>query len=281
MKNYIKPLFFLLVSLFPAICHAQLIYPVVGTFKGKSAQGMAIWGDNAYLFNDGGGCRVFNLKTKKVTREFLLNSANKNNHANSASFGKEIVKGNSIPLIYISECKSPYRCFVENITDSTSQLVQTIIIKREGTDSIAKDWVVDIKRKRIYGISNLEVVDKTTGNRRYCITAYRLPKIEEGKEIVLTDKDVRDSFNVFFPNVLQGATIYKKYLYMPVGFQKGLEKRLDSKRAVIVINLKKHKIEKNIDLTDITEKEPEDMDFYQGKALLYTGQDGGLYEIKL
>ncbi len=40
-------------------------------------------------------------------------------------------------------------------------------------------------------------------------------------------------------------------------------------------------IERTIDLTDVTENEPEDMDFYHGKALLYTGQGGGLYEVNL
>lgn len=36
---------------FPLIIHAQLAYPIVGQYKNKSAQGMAIWGDNAYLMN--------------------------------------------------------------------------------------------------------------------------------------------------------------------------------------------------------------------------------------
>ena len=45
--------------------HNQLIYPVVGTYQGKSAQGMAIWGEDAYLFNNGGHCRVFDLKSKE------------------------------------------------------------------------------------------------------------------------------------------------------------------------------------------------------------------------
>ena len=280
MKRMMKYLHLTILLFISFVCRAQLVYPVAGTYKGKSAQGMAISRDRAFLFNDGGLCRSFNLKNGQVISDFYIGSASSNNHVNSASFGCEHVNGNIYPVIYVSECRSPYRCFVENITDSTSQIVQTLIIKREGTDSIAKDWVVDFKRKRIYGINNLEIVDQMTGNRRYNITAYRLPKICEGN-VALTDKDVMDSFDVFFPNVLQGASIYKNRLYMPVGFQKELENRLDAKRAVIVINLKKHKIEKTIDLTNITDKEPEDMDFYQGRALLYTGQEGGLYEVSL
>ncbi len=271
----------LAIFLFPCICRAQLVYPIAGTYKGKSAQGMAIWGERAFLFNDGGLCRSFDLKRGRMIADFSIGSASKNNHVNSASFGRETINGNRLPVIYVSECRSPYRCFVENITDSSSYIVQILTIKREGRDSIAKDWVVDYRKKRIYSINNLEIVDKVTGNRRYCITAYRLPKIKEGKNVVLTDKDVLDSFNVFFSNVLQGASINKNKLYMPVGFQKGLDKRLEGKRAVIVIDLKRHVIERTIDLTDVTENEPEDMDFYHGKALLYTGQGGGLYEVNL
>ena len=171
--------------------------------------------------------------------------------------------------------------FVENISGNVSQTVQTLKIDREGTDSIAKDWVVDRKHKLIYGIANLDIVDKKTGNRRFRITSYRLPKLSEGKEVHLTDEDAKDSFDVFFPNVLQGASIYKNRLYMPVGFQKGLEKRLDSERAVIVIDLKKKQIEKKVILEDVIEVEPEDMDFYRGEPLLYCGQKGGLYRLNL
>ena len=42
---------------------AQLVFPIEGTYKGMSAQGMAIWGDNSYLFSHGGRCRVLNLQT--------------------------------------------------------------------------------------------------------------------------------------------------------------------------------------------------------------------------
>ena len=53
-------LLFLLVRKETSIVKGNLAYPIVGTYKGKSAQGMAIWQNYAYLFNDGGHCRVLN-----------------------------------------------------------------------------------------------------------------------------------------------------------------------------------------------------------------------------
>ena len=55
-----KFLFLCLVFFFKQVMpiHSQLVYPIVGQYKKKSAQGMAIYNDLAYLFSDGGMCRV-------------------------------------------------------------------------------------------------------------------------------------------------------------------------------------------------------------------------------
>lgn len=261
--------------------HSQLAYTVSGIYKGKSAQGFAISHDRAFLFNDGGLCRSFDLKKGQVITDFHISSASKNNHVNAVSFGRESVNGNTLPVIYISENKKPYRCFVENITDSTSQIVQTIEIRRNDVDSIVHDWVVDVRQKRIYSIRSGAIVNKQTGLRRCRITAYRLPKLSEGKNVVLTENDAKGSFDVFFKNILQGASINKRNLYLPVGLHKSASKRQGGERAVIVVDLKKKRISRTIDLTEVTEYEPEDMDFYRGKALLYTGQKGGIYKVKV
>ena len=69
------------------VCHVQLVYPIVGAYKGKSTRGMAIWGDTACLFNNGGNCRLLNLKTGSVVGEFQLACAGKSTHVNAACFG--------------------------------------------------------------------------------------------------------------------------------------------------------------------------------------------------
>ena len=55
--------------LLPICAIAQLEYPIVGRYGGKSAQDMAIYNDRAYLMSDGGHCRVLNLITGKIERE--------------------------------------------------------------------------------------------------------------------------------------------------------------------------------------------------------------------
>ena len=80
---------------------SQMLYPSVGSYDGKSAQGMAIWDDQAYLFNYGGHCRILNLKTCDIVGSFLLASANKSNHVNNACFGSDVYNLDNKPVIYI------------------------------------------------------------------------------------------------------------------------------------------------------------------------------------
>lgn len=253
---------------------------VSGTYQKKSAQGMAIYGKMSCLLSNTGLCRIINLKTRKQVSSFRLGCYGEKNHANCASFGIESVKDSRIPVMYVSECAGKCRCFVESISDTSSLLVQTIHLDRKGIDAIAHDWVVDRKTKSLYSIARRQYAsDSTVKTYAHRINRYRLPRLNEGKDVTLTDTDVLESFDVFFPNLQQGATIKGKYLYLPTGRNQSQNKMEDAERALIVVDLKTHQIARIIDLTSITNNEPEDCDFYKGKLLLYCGQSGGLYEI--
>lgn len=269
--------------LVPLSLSAQPQYPVQGTYKGKSAQGMAIYGDNAYLLNNEGTCRVYDLKNKEVRAAFSLGSAGKHNHANCASFGVEHYAGNkTLPVLYVAECTSPnYRCFVENIEGGKAELVQTIQYVADGKTQSVQTWVVDRKKKHIYAIRRQKMEKAKPYTELHEITKFKLPRLSRGTEVKLTNKDVEDRFIVYFPNVLQGATIRDRYLYLPVGFQNMKVKKPEGDRALVVIDLKKKKIAKTIDLTNLTENEPEDADFYEKKLMLYCGQSGGIYVLNL
>ena len=121
--------------------------------------------------------------------------------------------------------------------------------------------------------------DINHGYSLHRINKYRIPKLREGKNVILTDKDVLDSFDIEFPNMLQGGTIKGNYLYLPTGQQESVSNKKVKERVLIVVNLKTHKIERKIDLRGVTKKEPEDCDFYKGKLILYCGQSGGLCKI--
>lgn len=271
-----------LLAFWAQVTYAQLKYPIVGTYKKKSAQGMAIFGDYAYLANEGGLCRILDLKKGKVLREFHFESSSKDNHVNSASFGKAIYKGTHVPLIYLSECMVKGRCFVERITADSSELVQTIQATKKGKIERMTDWVVDNERNCLYAITrNRKLVLDSVGNIKSYITKYRLPSVDEGKNIILAEQDVLDQFEVLFPNILQGCKIRGKYLYLVTGLQQTYSYSKESQRAIIVIDLQKKRIKKIKDLTYVTTNEPEDIDFYKGKCLMYCGQEGGLYEIKV
>ena len=243
-------------------------------------QGMAIYKNRAFLFYDTGKCKVYDLRQKRVVYDFCLGSNSKNNHANCASFGAEKGPFSKYPLLYVAECRPPQRCFVECLTDTGAVLLQTIYLKRKGVDAISHDWIVDRKTKTIYTIGRrTQNGDKKVIMHR--ITQYRLPKLKEGNEVSLTDSDTLDSFDIDFPNMLQGGTIKGKYLYLPTGLCDTPEVRADKERSLIIVNLKTHKIEQKIDLTNLTKDEPEYCDFYKNKLLLFCGQSGGLYEIPL
>lgn len=244
----------------------------------KTEQGMAIYNNMAFLFYDTGICKVFDLKKKQYVREFSLGSKSVNNHANCACFGKNKFLNSEFPLLYISECRPPQRCFVECLTDTGAVLVQTIVLKRKGVNAKSFDWIVDNKREVLYTIGRRKS-DVNPGSSLHRINKYRIPELREGKNVILTDKDVLDSFDIEFPNMLQGGTIKGNYLYLPAGLHENASNKKEKERTLIVVNLKTHKIERKIDLRGVTKKEPEDCDFYKGKLILYCGQSGGLCKI--
>lgn len=280
--SMIERFFYFLIFVIVAIngC-AQMRYPVVGTYQSKSAQGMAIYGDEAFLMNDGGQCRQLNLKTGLVTRQFKLACAPSNPHVNNACFGVEKMENSKIPVIYISECREGgFHCFVERL-DSVPVLVQTILAKNGDKTVRAINWIVDAKQDALYVVTRVEKHLDSKGSVRNTITKYRLPHLEEGSTVVLTENDVRERFDVVFPNILQGCKIKGNYLYQLTGLQQSQSHRKDSKRSIQVIDLRKKRLAKTIDLTYLTTNEPEDIDFYKDKCLIYCGQEGGLYEINL
>lgn len=259
---------------------AQLVYPIVGTYKGKSAQGMVVFSDSAFVFNDGGRCRVLNLKSGKIVREFLLGSSPQNPHVNTACFGKEKPTGSDMPYMYISETRGQFRCFVEQLIADSSLHVQTIAAKVKGKPLDVKTWVVDTKNGCLYGITR--DYRKLNEKKEYRNTLYkfRLPKVDEGKDVVLTENDILDKYDLSFASGIQGGKMKGDNLYVSAGREETVRNRIDAKRVIHVVDLKKRCVKKTIDMTYVTVNEPEDIDFYKGDILLFCGQNGGIYKVK-
>jgi len=282
MKNRMR-MGFLLFLFVTATCYSQVKkeYSFPGLYNQKSAQGMAIHNHSAFLLSDKGYCRIYDLKKNQLISEFDLASAGENNHANCASFGVEFPRGNEkYPALYVSECRGAFRCFVESIDENGSQLIQTLQLETKGIEHYSANWIVDKEQKCIYTISCDDKEIDSLGTKKHLMTKLPLPSLGS-TTVIFTEKDILEQFEIDFPNMVQGGIIHKNYLYLPVGLDKSplYTARKDAKREIIVVDLKKKQIEKIIDIDNDVPEEPEDVDFYKGKLLLYCGQNGGLYKI--
>ncbi|MDF9832154.1 hypothetical protein M2103_000362 [Ereboglobus sp. PH5-5] len=257
---------------------AVLEYNFPGRYERQAAQGMAIYGEIALLFNNGGHCRIYNLKTKKKLTEFDLACAAETTHANSASFGIEQPKGAFFPALYVSECfgEGNRRCFVESISPKGPRIIQTLEIKTGGIEERSNNWMTDPANKVIYSIATFRKDSK----KHVMITKWPLPPLGK-KKIIFRKSDMLDQFAVpIGESGVQDTCIRGDYLYHAFGFRADGEGSQESKnREILVINLKTKKIEKIIDINDSCPLEPEGLDFYGDVLYLYCNGDGGLWRI--
>ncbi len=283
-------IFVFAAAAFGADVTATPAYPFTGVYQKEAAQGFAIHKDSAFLFNNTGIVRIYDLKNGKFIASFPLESSAPENHANCVNFGVEFPAGNTAyPAIYISECYGYNRCFVESITNSGSRLVQTLQIRTGGTEDRSFDWVVDQGNKCLYAISIVGVERFNKKNPTdYLVTKLRLPKLSEGAVVTFTREDILDQFNISFWQLSQGGTIRGDYLYLPVGREKpampvgnwnAKPKKDVADRGLLVVNLRTKKIEQELDLNEQLEREPEDAAFHGDDLLVLCGQRGWLWKL--
>lgn len=123
--------------------------PTSSSLPSTTQQGMSIYNGKAFLLYNKGGLAIYDLIDKQSIAEITLASASADNHCNSANFSTEFASGGVYPLLYISECYGQHRCFVEDVTNSGSTLIQTITFSNENGDyanstySNAFDWILD------------------------------------------------------------------------------------------------------------------------------------------
>lgn len=266
--------FFIWLLMLSACTSAPSVYKVAGAVDNNSAQGFAVHGDMVFLANNGGMCRLYDLKRKVEVSRFLLDSHGKNNHSNCLDFGVgHLGEKNEYPALYISECTSPGRCFVEKVTRGKSTLVQTISFKKRVTS-----WFVDRDKRKLYAMMHVMNGWKMTDSISIC--KFDLPELSH--EIVnLDETNIEDSFHLKVPYTLQGGTIHKNRLFLPVGTHGAHKDGIKKSRKLIVIDLSKRLIDKTINLEEVTDNEPEDVFFYKGMLWLFCGQSGGLYPIEI
>lgn len=182
--------------------------------KGETPQGLAISDGVLFALYHGGCCAAIDLETASLLAEFPIDGA-AGTHCNNASFGVERADSLSpFPLLYVSECFAPNRCFVEDITVGSSRLVATIIYTGSGIDSFC-DWCIDRDNRSIYAYGR-------TPEKGVVLKCFRLPTLADADEngiIELGDKDIEKEF-VYPPGffgIAQGSHIHNGLLYLPTG----------------------------------------------------------------
>lgn len=273
----------------------------------RSAQGMAVWQDEAFILYDTGACAVYDLKSRaaKPLASFRLGSFNEGtpsadykNHANHCMFVGTHYQGNPIPLLYVTtgagigadEDGYYYRLSVENIVKTGegyhAHSLQTITYQpsdMEGTPWTAPCWgcpafFADTEEKALYIFSARYRTKRgcvPEGEKNaYIITRFPLPDVEEGTMIRLSAKDIQDQFVVESDvEFTQGGQLTDGVLYYTFGCPKvGYPDRM------MAFDVHEKKALYMVDHLDeaLCGEEIECCDWYEGKLLCNTC-DGGLY----
>lgn len=271
-------LFFIFVSFLYSCTSLRNVkyFPVETNLQNKWGQGMAIHGQYVFLLTNTGLCRIYDMRKGVFAGSLILASAHEKNHANNACFGVEYSKDNNkFPALYISECEAPYRCYVENVTEYESRLIQIIQFRIGNKPQAVHDWIVNRETGHIYAITQLYPFNKERNGFATQIVKFGLPSINT-QEVILSDVDIEDSFEVFFPHILQGGVIYNHTLYLPSGASADSQVQYGKEKAIVIIDLKKKEIKRIIDVQDILNNEPEGAAFW-GKSLMISCAPKGLY----
>lgn len=282
-----------------------------------SAQGMAIWGDYAFMLYHTGMCAVYDLLSRAPVPvvTFWLASANQGipseeyiNHSNQCMFSDIHWGGNPIPLLYVTTGNSGgrdqngffYRCAVENIvlehdqtgkiTGAHCELIQIYSYVPGGEENHGwimpcwgcPAWFVDNEQNCIYTFSSKY---RTTQEflpyyeqNRYIITKFPMSDPAQGGFVKLTSADILEQFTVPFDILFtQGGMVKNGKIYYTFGF--GNEVYPDGLR---IYDLKGQCLLARMDLSRsiLRDEEIESCSFYRGKLLCNTNsQPGKIYSL--
>ena len=255
-----------------------------------TAQGMAVYGDEAFILYDTGVCAVYDLITRDPNPKtvFPLKSYNSGkprreylNHANQNMFGTIHYKGNPLPLMYVTagtgidadEDGYYYRLCVENLVRQEdgffkAELLQTVTYKPCEGDTATIGWGCPLSAR--YRTRR----DMARPDNAYIVTKFRLPALEEGPMVRLTAADILDQFEVETDTPFtQGGQLRRGILTYTFGCPVG-----GYENYVMAFDVKEKKYLYQVDnLSDAMNREEiECCDWYQGKLLMNTN-DGGIY----
>ena len=242
-------------------------YTPTASLPSTTQQGMSIYNGKAFLLYDKGGLAIYDILNKQSIAEFTLASASADNHCNSCNFSTEIISGGVYPLLYISECYGQHRCFVENITNAGSTLIQTITFSNENGDytnstyNNAFDWILDNDTGMLmtYGLMS---------DGKHKIKMFAKPDTSNAT-VTMGETDVIDEWIVedyIYP------TLSSNYIYQGNCAKGGVIYLLaHQSNEIICISEDTHVMTARVPLTYNTTGEPEDLAIYADTMFVVYG----------
>jgi len=171
----------------------------------RVVQAMDICNGCAFVGFDGGYCRTLRMSDMTVIGEFPLGSNVPSNHCGNLDFGIEKPEGSEFPALYVSGDLATFSCYVEKVTPTSAELIQTIKFDL-GNGYNGSQVVIDHERKCIlYMQRKLKKIN--TGENTIVVCRFRLPRLDEG-DVTFTAADVLDSYELpVWLRLYQGAEI--------------------------------------------------------------------------
>lgn len=270
----------------------------------KNSQGGVIYGD--MLLNvlacdeeedDADNAFMWDLKTGTKIGSFNLGHEFEGvkyykPHANVVCFGAEKTEKSDYPLLYVGQTygflydEKDYKAsgimVYELLNESgvySSNIVQ--IIRPDVSDGILMqamgksihNYVVDADNRMLYSLGYESDQAWFDSNKDILFTSFRLPKLSDGKEVILTNENIVDKFTIPMAYCMQCIFYDKGILYI----QTGTNMHYKWLRS---FNLNTKKIESKVDFTEIG-GEPQFCGYWNGKFLIYFAGDWTpLFEIQ-
>ena len=255
----------------------KLLFTFDERIEGHPLQGFDIFNGIAFQTYDGGYCSTFKLETGEKIADFRFGSFYSHNHCGNANFGLEYPEGNTtFPALYVSGDLTTKACYVENVTESSSELIQTIYFDVEPGDYTGGQVILDRDRKRIVYMQrkNRKIGDL---DNIFKMWEFLIPALSAGREVHFTNADMLcEPYELpYYSPYYQGAMILGRQILQTHGYA---ENSFGSQVGIMVFDTLNHTFDRHVDLTGKIDFEPQGAAVHEGR-LIMNFANGGMYEI--
>lgn len=239
----------------------------------RVVQAMDICNGYAFVGFDGGYCRTLRMSDMAVVGEFPLGSNVPSNHCGNLDFGVETPDGSEFPALYVSGDLTTFSCYVEKVTPTSAELIQTIKFDLDNGYN-GSQVVIDHERKCIlYMQRKLKKIN--TDENTIVVCRFRLPRLDEG-DVTFTAADVLESYELpVWLRLYQGAEIVGDLLFEVNGIY-AAESGREANLSIFDKKTGKHLVRQDISVID---REPQGVSTYDGD--LYINFQDAVWRINL